>query len=150
MLGASRRFVGAGIATGVSLEIGDRAHGGPVRSCQSAELGVRAASKRTKRTLTVVSMVGVALLWLLATAPAGAKPTPAYTLTDVGTFGGPQDFLNLPGEPLTRQGGVIGTADTTTPDEDFPNFNPFIIGFPNPTIARAFVFQMGGSRISAR
>ena len=38
---------------------------------------------------------------------SGAKQTPAYTLTDVGTFGGPHDFLNLPGEPLTRQGAVI-------------------------------------------
>jgi probable HAF family extracellular repeat protein len=123
MLGASRRFLGAGIATGVSLELGDR---------------------RTKRKLTVVPIVAIALLGLPATAPAGAKPTPAYTLTDVGTLGGPQDFLNLPGEPLTRQGAVIGTADTTTPDEDFPNFNPFIIGFPNPTIARAFVFKDGG------
>jgi probable HAF family extracellular repeat protein len=94
------------------------------------------------RKLTVVTLAA-ALLAVLATAPAGAKAAPAYTLTDVGTLGGPQAFVNLPGEPLTRQGSVIGTADTTSPDEDFPNFNPFIIGFPNPTIAHAFVFNDG-------
>src|SRR5215212_5913981 len=93
------------------------------------------------RTLTVVTLA--ALVAVLATAPAGAKAPPAYTPTDVGTLGGPQAFLNLPGEPLTRQGSVIGTADTATPDEDFPNFNPLIVGFPDPTIARAFEFKDG-------
>lgn len=82
MLGASRRFVGAGIATGVSLELGVRAHGGPVRSRHGVELGARAAAKRTKRKLTVVPIVATALLGLLVTAPAGAKAAPAYTLTD--------------------------------------------------------------------
>jgi probable HAF family extracellular repeat protein len=95
------------------------------------------------RKLTVVSITAVALLGVLGTPSAGAKPAPVYTLADVGTLGGPQAFLNLPGEPLTRQGAVIGTADTSTPDEDFPNFNPFVIGFPNPTVARAFVFKDG-------
>ena len=89
------------------------------------------------------TIAAVAVLGLIPAAAAAARPTPAYTLTDVGTLGGPQDFLNLPGEPITRQGAVIGTADTTIPDEDFPNFNPFVIGFPNPTIARAFVFKDG-------
>jgi hypothetical protein len=60
------------------------------------------------RRLPAVTIAAIALLGLLATAPASAKPTPAYTLTDVGTLGGPQAFLNLPGEPITRQGGVIG------------------------------------------
>ena len=95
------------------------------------------------RKLTVVSIAAVALLGALGAASARAKPAPVYTLTDVGTLGGPQAFMNLPGEPLTRQGAVLGTADTTTPDEDFPNFNPFILGSPNPTIARAFAFEDG-------
>jgi probable HAF family extracellular repeat protein len=95
------------------------------------------------RNLTVVTIAAIALLGALGTASAGAKPAPAYKLTDVGTLGGPQAFINLPGEPLTRQGAVIGTADTSTPDEDFPNFNPFVVGFPDPTLARAFAFKDG-------
>jgi probable HAF family extracellular repeat protein len=102
---------------------------------------VEPEARSIMRKLTVVTIVAVAVL--VGAAPAGAKPAPAYTLTDAGTLGGPQAFLNLPGEPLTRQGAVIGTADTATPDEDFPNFNPFVIGFPNPTIARAFRFKDG-------
>lgn len=94
------------------------------------------------RKLTVVSIAIVALLGASGAAPAGAKPS-AYRLTDIGTLGGPQAFINLPGEPITARGAVLATADTTTPDEDFPNFNPFVVGFPNPTIARAASFEDG-------
>jgi hypothetical protein len=44
-----------------------------------------------------------------------------YTLVDPGTFGGPSSFVDLPGVPITGDGTVIGTADTTTPDPDFPS-----------------------------
>jgi hypothetical protein len=52
-------------------------------------------------------------------AQAGAATYP-YRLVDPGTFGGPQSFLNLPAVPLTRQGGLLGTADTAIPDADYP------------------------------
>jgi probable HAF family extracellular repeat protein len=95
------------------------------------------------RTLTVISLVTAALLLALTATPAAAAPAPAYALIDVGTFGGPQAFLNLPGYPITNQGTVLGTADTTIADDDFPNFNPFMVGFPNPTLVHAFAWQRG-------
>jgi probable HAF family extracellular repeat protein len=61
----------------------------------------------------------------------------------VGTLGGPQSFINLPGFPITRQGAVLGTADTKVADSDYPNFNPFIVGFADPYTAHAFKWQDG-------
>src|SRR6185437_2271694 len=74
---------------------------------------------------------------------ASASAAPAYALTDVGTFGGPQASLDLPGFPITRQGAVLGTADTTVADSDYPNFDPFIVGYPNPVLSHAFKWQRG-------
>jgi probable HAF family extracellular repeat protein len=61
----------------------------------------------------------------------------------VGTFGGPQAFINLPGYPITSRGAVLGTADTTIPDSDFPNFNPFLVGVADPVLTQAFSWQNG-------
>ena len=74
------------------------------------------------------------------TAQAHAASYP-YRLVDPGTFGGPQSFLNLPAVPLTKQGGLLGTADKSVPDADFPNFNPFMVGFPDPTLVHAFEWK---------
>jgi len=89
---------------------------------------------------TLAATVAVAL----AVAPAGAKPAPhPYTLIDPGTLGGAQGYINLPGIPITRKGALLGTADTDVPDAFFPNFNQFIIGFPDPTTAHAFSYRNG-------
>jgi len=37
----------------------------------------------------------------------------------------------------------LGTADTTIPDTDYPNFNPFMVGFPDPYLAQAFEWRNG-------
>lgn len=66
-----------------------------------------------------------------------------YRLVDPGTFGGPQSFLNLPAVPLTAQGGLLGTADTAIPDADYPNFNPFMVGFPDPSLVHSFEWRDG-------
>ena len=66
-----------------------------------------------------------------------------YTLVDPGTFGGPQAFLNLPAVPFTGRGGLLGTADTTVHDPDYPNFNPFIVGFADPYLVHAFAWKDG-------
>jgi probable HAF family extracellular repeat protein len=78
-------------------------------------------------------------------AQAHARAYP-YTLIDPGTFAGPQSFLNFPAVPLTANGTLLGTADTTIPDEDYPNFNPFMIGFPDPWVAHAFEWRAGHLR----
>ncbi len=76
-------------------------------------------------------------------AAAGRGVSPRYALIDVGTFGGPQAFINLPGVPITSRGAVLGTADTTIPDSDFPNFNPFLVGVADPVLTQAFSWEDG-------
>ena len=84
-----------------------------------------------------------------AVAPAQAHTNaPAhtqypYTLVDPGTFGGPQNDINLPAVPLTPRGALLGSADTTTTDADYPNVNPFTVLFPDKDVAHAFEWQHG-------
>jgi len=61
-----------------------------------------------------------------------------YKLVDLGTFGGPQSYFNLPGQELTAEGIVAGYADTSTPDP-FPTacFNPDCF------VSRAFQWENG-------
>jgi len=98
------------------------------------------------RRLIIVGLslgVATAPAVFASAAPVFASAAPAYALTDVGTFGGPQAALDLPGYPITPQGAVVGTADTTVADRDYPNFNPFIVGYPDPFLTRAFQWQDG-------
>ena len=78
-----------------------------------------------------------------AGGPAQAASRYPYTLVDPGTFGGPQNYLNLPAVPLTPNGMLLGSADTTTPDASYPNVNPFTIEFPDGNLAHAFEWQNG-------
>ena len=95
------------------------------------------------RRLIALSLT-VGLICLAATAATAlASAGPRYALTDVGTFGGPQAFINLPGVPITSHGAVLGTADTTIADDDFPNFNPFVVGSPDPVLPHAFAWRDG-------
>ena len=95
-----------------------------------------------RRLIVFGLSLGIAVISPAAPA-ASASAAPAYALTDVGTFGGPQASLDLPGFPITRQGAVLGTADTTVADSDYPNFDPFIVGYPNPVLSHAFKWQRG-------
>jgi hypothetical protein len=87
-------------------------------------------------------IAGVLVLASAWAAQAKGRAYP-YTLIDPGTFGGPQSFLNFPAVPLTANGTLLGTADTTIPHEDYPNFNPFMIGFADPWVAYAFEWRAG-------
>ena len=78
-----------------------------------------------------------------AASAARETPAPQYQLIDVGTFGGAQAFLNGPAELITGNGAALGTADTTIPDADYPNFNPFVVGVADPNIAHAFSWRNG-------
>ena len=67
-------------------------------------------------------LIAAAILPALTFAvPAQARTQYPYTLIDLGTFGGPSSFLDLPAIPLTSQGVVLGAADTATVDTDSPN-----------------------------
>ena len=102
---------------------------------------------KRRSTLTICLVAAGALgasLALSKPALAATQPAaPRYALIDVGTFGGPQAFINLPGYPLTARGAVLGTADTTIPDSDYPNSNPFLVGPPDPVLTQAFSWENG-------
>jgi len=63
-----------------------------------------------------------------------------YQLIDVGTLGGAQST----GGTLNDKGTVVGCADTSTPDPNYPNFNPFLSPFgADPFIFHTFKFKHG-------
>jgi hypothetical protein len=87
----------------------------------------------------LVTFAAGCVLAVAAPGHAVAKSGAAYpyTLVDPGTFGGPSSFVDLPGVPITRDGTVLGTADTATSDPDFPS-DPFHDGYvQHPFIWRA-------------
>jgi probable HAF family extracellular repeat protein len=86
------------------------------------------------------------MLGVAAPAQAGSPPPPPrFSVIDVGTFGGPHAELDGPAVQITRRGAVLGTADTTIVDPDFPNVNPFF-GNPNPLVVHAFAWLDGRLR----
>jgi len=66
-----------------------------------------------------------------------------YQLIDLGTLGGAQSTVNG-GQALNDHGTVVGCADTSTPDSNYPNFNPYLSLFgADPFIFHTFEFQDG-------
>lgn len=94
----------------------------------------------SRRPLALRSTITVLLL-IVGTVEVGSRSSAQevhqhepgrnrYALFDLGTFGGPQSYLNYvrvnsPAKVLTNEGVVVGWADTPTPDP-FPSlcFNP--------------------------
>jgi probable HAF family extracellular repeat protein len=102
-----------------------------MRPRSAGRVGTAAASALSLATFGIAAHA--------AAAPAPAAP--AYVAIAVGTFGGPNAALDGPAVQITRQGAVLGTADTTVPDEDFPNGNPFIGA--DPLITHAYEWRDG-------
>jgi hypothetical protein len=73
----------------------------------------------SKRLAALIAAVMVAALTFAA--PAHARTRYPYKLIDLGAFGGPSSFLDLPGVPITSNGTVLGQADTPVRDKDWPN-----------------------------
>lgn len=92
---------------------------------------------------TRLPALAVVLLALIEAGPAHANAQYPYTLVDPGTFGGLQSALNLPAVPLTHDGSLLGTADTTTADTDYPNVNPFITNRSDGYLTHAFAWRNG-------
>jgi len=86
-------------------------------------------------------LVAVLLPALSEAHPTGVSAAPHYALIDVGTFGGPHAELDLPGVPITSQGAVIGTADTTTHDADSSSNG--LLGAADPFVSHAFSWRDG-------
>lgn len=57
------------------------------------------------------------------------KEPPRYVLVDLGTFGGPNSYVNGPGlRDISNQGTYVGEADTSVPDLDAPNCPGCFVG----------------------
>jgi probable HAF family extracellular repeat protein len=95
----------------------------------------------------LIVVLAVAALAAAAALPgretARAATQYPYRLVDPGTLGGPSSYLNLPAVPLSKGGAVLGTSETSVPDSDYPLFNGFIVGFPDPLLTQAFAWQNG-------
>src|SRR6202011_902741 len=65
----------------------------------------------------------------------------------LGTLGAPQsgDAGHGAATDVLNNGTVAGTADTTTADPNFPNFNPLMLatGVGDPFVSRAFLWKHG-------
>jgi probable HAF family extracellular repeat protein len=97
----------------------------------------------TRHPTRAVALLALLLGLALVGPAAGAQAQHyAYTLVEPGTFGGPQSFLDLPAVPVTRQGTLLGAADTPTLDSDFPNCPP-PGGCYDPNIQHAFAWRNG-------
>lgn len=98
------------------------------------------------RALSALSAAG---LLLLGAGPAQAGHTrpegPQYIAIDVGTFGGPNSELDGPAVQITNDGTVLGTANTTITDNDYPSSNPFL-GDPSPVLRHGFSWKDGHLR----
>ena len=103
----------------------------------------RLRSGRICKYLPVLPMAAILLAAAAAAAPARAASQHPYKLVDPGTFGGPQSFVNLPAVPLTSNGALLGSADTSTRDADYPKCNPFMVGFPDRYLVHAFEWRGG-------
>jgi probable HAF family extracellular repeat protein len=74
-----------------------------------------------------------------------STPQPRYKLVDLGTLGGSQSFSFFgDAKPMNNRGTAVGQADTSVPDPNYPNFNPYLgSGAPDPFIEHAFKWQNG-------
>ena len=95
---------------------------------------------RFERAILIASVL---VLLAVPIRPAAAQVPPGYTLIDLGTFGGPQAFVGGQAQVLNNRGMIGGWADTTVPDPNYPNFNPFILPAADPHITHAFLWHNG-------
>jgi probable HAF family extracellular repeat protein len=82
---------------------------------------LRTATQIKAATLSIALLIP-ALLWAQDSQNARHHP-PQYKLIDMGTFGGPGSFGQDPSlpKPLNNRGILVGGAETTAADPNFPN-----------------------------
>jgi probable HAF family extracellular repeat protein len=90
-----------------------------------------------------LAAVAALLLSTAGTAQARKAAQQPYTLVDPGTFGGPNSFFDLPATPVTNQGTLLGQADTSTLDSDFPNCFGCGGDGSDPYVQHAFAWENG-------
>lgn len=104
---------------------------------------------KTKILASTLLSLGLilALAGVLPVKSAGDAPRAhhsQYTLIDLGTFGGPTSY-NYPenSRVMNNRGEIDGEAATTTPDPNYPNFNPLVFAGPDPFLEHGFVWSNG-------
>src|SRR3954470_3465514 len=106
------------------------------------DVGVRGRQRALGNCMRLVGLT--VLLWSLAAAAAPARAHPptryAYTLVDVGTFGGPQAGQGN-SSSLNESGAVVGTADTALPDPFGANQSGAFNG--DPFVQHAYSWRRG-------
>src|SRR3984893_8478057 len=98
------------------------------------------------RSINLARLVAAAaLLFAIAndlsaqdTAQAGRPKHHRHKFVDLGTFGGPDSIIPFIQRVLTRQGTVIGTAETDIPDPLAPP-----CASPNCKVQRGFELRKG-------
>lgn len=78
----------------------------------------------------------------LAAQHMAAKQHTRYRLVEVGTLGGPQSSSFFgDARSLNNRGTLVGQSDTSTPDPNYPNSNPYFGA--DPFIQHAFRWKNG-------
>lgn len=87
-------------------------------------------------------VVGCCALWTREGREEHAPTVPPhYRFVDLGTLGGPQSSMQDLAVVLNNRGIVVGLADTSDADPNYPNFNP-LLG-QDPFIQYATAWQNG-------
>jgi hypothetical protein len=96
------------------------------RAAQTADSVIKKGNLSVKLKAWFLVLTCLAALPVMAvlTIPVrlAAQEAPKYTVVDMGTFGGPDAYLNWPMQVLNESGVLPGYAATSTPHPNFPNF----------------------------
>jgi uncharacterized membrane protein len=95
------------------------------------------------RTLTYI-IATTAFAVLAIPVRLAAQEHHRYKLIDMGTLGGQQSYTyGEDAQSLNTGGAVVGQADTSVLDPNYPNVSPLVELFPDPFIQHAFKWQSG-------
>jgi probable HAF family extracellular repeat protein len=86
--------------------------------------------------ITAITLFALLVIPAQIAAQKQAKARPHYRFVELGTLGGPNSAFTGQAYVLKNSGGGTGYSDTSTPDPNYPNFNP-LLG-KNPFIQHAF------------
>lgn len=99
-------------------------------------------SAKLKRVTATALFAVLAVPVRLDAQDDAAQKHQHYKLIDIGTLGGPQSAVIEFTHTLTNRGALVGTAETSTPDPNYPNFTPFVgFGDPDPFLQHGFLWQ---------
>jgi len=96
-----------------------------------------------KKRYFAIALIHIAVTFVVLPLMSAQQASPRYTLTDLGTLGGPEGTLSFSAQILNNHGMFAGQHDTALTDLYYPNFNPFIYPFAKPLVQHASLFRDG-------